>query len=102
MFIDIVTAVRSGGRVYRQAGKAQGTKVTIDGTIGDIKYPGQAFYLDTGVGLEDDNGIHQSFNLVHLFSPPITEIDRDRQVFIIISHGYDYCMATIGKIIGKK
>ncbi len=98
MFIDIVAAVRSGGRVHRQAGKAQGTKVTIDGTIGDIKYPGQAFYLDTGMGLEDDNGIHQSFNLVHLFSPPITEIDRDRQVFIIISHGCDYCMATIIKI----
>jgi len=25
-----------------------------------------------------------------------------KNVFIIISHGYDYCMATIGKIIGKK
>jgi len=98
MFIDIVAAVRSGKGMYRQAGKTQGTKITIDGAIGDIKYPGQTFYLDAGVGLEDDNGVHQSFNLVHLFSPPITEIDRDRQVFIIISQGYDYCMATIIKI----
>jgi len=54
------------------------------------------------MGFEDDNGVHQSFNLVHLFSPPITEIDRDKQVFIIISHGRDYCMATIEKIIAKK
>ena len=75
MFIDIVSAVRSGRGVHRQAGKIQGIKVTINGAIRDIKYPGQASYLDAGVGLEDDNGVHQSFNLVHLFSPPMEEID---------------------------
>jgi len=64
VFIDIVAAVRSGRGVYRQAGKIQSIKVTINGAIGDIKYPGQTFYLDAGVGLEVMTTVWQQLGII--------------------------------------